>query len=321
MRIYRHYRISDSARLALAGLFSLALHALLLFFVRYVQPPSNFASQMYPLQVMLENRLAEVVQSEGIPQASEDSAGEAKIGVQDKNFIPQKKLAAVDHEPGDQLITETLKGFLNQRILSIDKAQQMRMAERGVSAPDLLVTPSPDHDTPEPPANKEVAFAPAPSVAKPATIATPSPEKLVSSEPIPGERHEKIILVEPVQEKPASEKPGLGVDQSKQAKTEEQHPVKAEEPKQASIEEVKPVRIEEAKSQRNEVAGEAKKLSSEGGKQEAFSAKSLGYEASMQPVPGISLIKKIAPQGDKNTQSGERRKTISFKEQDFRYAM
>lgn len=287
---------------------------------------------MHPLQVMLEELPEAVVQPAGIPQASEESAGEARIGVQDKNIIPQSTLAAVDHEPGDQLITETLKGFLSQRILTIDKPQEMKIAEQAERTPDLLATKNPDRDTPEPPENKEGTLflggsgAPAPSVAKPVEAATPSSEKLVSSEPIPGEKHDQIILVEPVQEKPASEKPasaktGHSVEESKPAKVEEPKPVKAEESKQASIEEVKPIRVEEAKPARAEAVAEPKTQLSEGGKSEGFRAKAPDDETSRQSEFGIPLIKKIVMEDGKSTQPEVRRKTIGFKEQDFRYVM
>lgn len=333
MRIYRHYRISDSARLVLAGLLSLALHVLLLFFVRYVQPaPINLVSQTRLLQVMLEEHPEAAAQLSGIPLASEDSAGEAKIGVQDNILSPQNTLAAVEPAPGDQPGAETSRGFITQKILAMEKLQKMKIAEQAERMPDLLVTKNPDHGTPESPEIKEGALlsgglgAPAPSVAKPVAEAIPSVEKLVSSEPIPGERHEKIVLVEPVQgkldsEKPDSEKPGRSVDESKPAKVEEPKPAKAEEAKQAGIEEVKPVRVEEAKSARTEAVAGPKTLSAEGGKPEVFRAKAPGDEASRKSELGIPLIKKIVMEDGKSTQPAARRKSIVFKEQDFRYVM
>lgn len=319
MRFYRNYRISDSERLVYAGLFSLALHVSLLFFVRYVQPDRT-VSHAYPLQVFLEHQPAEVAQPPaGIPQAGEDSAGKAKIGVQDKNRFAQTTLAAVESEPGNQSRTEIPQGFVSQKILSIDKPQQMQVADRGESTPDLLVMENPETDTHEPPENREGAFAPVPGVAKPEVATIPPVEKLVSSEPIPGEKHEKIVLVEPVQEKPANEIPGRSVEESKPEKIEESKPAQAEERKQARVEEFKPGRAEDAKPARTEA--EPKTLPSEGGKPEVFSAKSPGYETSRQPVLGIPLVRRIVLEDEKNPRPGERRKTIGFKEQDFRYAM
>lgn len=326
MRIYRHYRISDSARLALAGLISLALHVFLLVFVRYVQPaPINLASQT--LQVMLEDHPEPVAQMAGIPLASEDSAGDAKIGVQDNVLSQQNMLAAVEPVPGDQPGTESPRDFITQKILAMDKLQEMKIAEQAERTPDLQVAKNPYRDIPEPHENKEGALlseglgASAPSVAKPVEAAAPSIEKLASSELIPGERHEKIVLVEPVQEKLAVVKPGRSVEEPKPAKVEEPKPVKVEETRQASIEEVKPVSVDAAKPARTETVAGPKTTPDEVGKPEGFRAIAPGDETSRQPETGIPLIKKIALKNDKSTQTGERRKAIDFKEQDFRYVM
>lgn len=313
VRFYRNYRISKSERLVSAGLFSLVLHGSLLFFVSYVQPDWT-ASQTQPLQVFLERRPPEVAQPPaGIPQAGEDSAGEAKIGVQDKNSIPQTTLAIVESEPGDQSGTGIPQGFVSQKILSIDKPQQMQVADGGESAPDLLVMKNPETGTPEPPENKEGAFAPAPGVAKPQAATIPPVEKLVSSEPIPGEKQEKIVLVEPVQEKLASEILGRSVDELKSAQAEEQ--------KQASVEEVTPARAEDARLARSEAVAGPKALPDEGGKSEMFRAKSSGHETSRQSVLGIPLVRRIVLDEEKNLRPGERRKAVDFKERDIRYAM
>ena len=318
MRFYRNYRISKSERLISAGLFSLALHVSLLFFVSYVQPDWT-VSQTQPLQVFLEHRPPEVAQPPaGIPQAGEDSAGEAKIGVQDKNNFPHATLAVVESEPGDQPGTGIPQGFLSQKILSIDKPQQVQVADGGESAPDLLVMKNPETDSPEPPENKEGAFAPAPGVAKPQAATIPPVEKLVSSEPIPGEKQEKIVLVEPVQEKLATEKPA---NEMPGRSVEELKPAQAEEQKQASVEEVRPARAEDAKPARSEAVADPKALPDEGGKSEVFRTKSPGHETSGQSVLGIPLVRRIVLEEEKSPRLGERRKAVDFKERDIRYAM
>lgn len=344
MRFYRNYRISKSERLVSAGLFSLVLHISLLFLVSYIQPDwKNFAAQEHPLQVILETQPAEpVMPPSGIPLAGEESAGEAIIGIQEAGSLPQERPAiiAIAPGPGDQPKIEIPQGpaaekaLTAEKILAVDKAVQLKMAERLQSFTDSLAAKTPNHETPQPPQppqSREAPPAQIPSVAKPLIPAPPPPEKLVSSEPVPGEKREKIVLVEPVREKPVTETPvhetpGRVIEESKRSKAEKQEPLKAEEPRQAKVEELKPPKAEEAKPARIEAVAEHKAAPAESGKPEAPRGQAPASEARASETPkpsalSIPLVRKIAPEQGKTAQPGERRKAIGFKERDFRYAM
>ena len=224
----------------IAVLFSLILHALLLFLVRFAQPSWKApASLTAPLNVILEKRVAGVSKPAGIPEASLESKGEAKIGVQEANVFPQKELTAVMHAQVDQPMAEIPKKFVGKKIMSINKPAKVIVVE---SEPDLLVMKSP---TPETPEKEEKPFAPTPSVENPVAKVIPPIEKLVSPEPTPGEKQEKIVIAEPVQEKLTVEKSGNNVEEPKPVKTEEPAPVKIEEPKPVKIEEPVPVNVVE----------------------------------------------------------------------------
>ena len=240
MRFYLNYKVSESERLKIALLFSLVLHALLLFFIRFA-PPSwkNLSSLTVPLQVTLEKKFTRIPKPAGIPEASLDSKGEARVGVQEANPFPQKTLTAVTQTKVDQPRAEIPKTFNREKILTIKKPAKITMVE---SEPDLLVVKSPPPETPE---NEEKPFAPTPSVENPVASMVPPIEKLVSPEPAPGEKQEKIIVAEPAQEKLAVEKPESNAEEPKPAKIEEPEPVKTEEPKPVKVAEPEPVKIEE----------------------------------------------------------------------------
>ncbi len=330
VRFHLNYRASESGRLIIAVLFSLVLHTLLLFFIRFAQPSwKNPASRTTPLNVVLEEKVADVSKPAGIPKASQDSKGKTKIGVQETNPFPQKILTAVTHAQVDQSKTEIPKAFISEKILTVNKPAKTNMVE---SEPDLLVTKSPPPETPE---NEEKPFAPIPSVENPVATFSPPIEKLVSPEPTPGEKQEKIVIAEPAQEKLTVEKSGNSVEEPKPVKIEEPAPVKIEEPKPVKVEEPKPLKIvepepvktEESKTAKTEkpaiieAAAESNILPSEGVKSDVFRAKPPGNENSSLAELSIAAVRKFSGGEGKRIKFGERRKTIDFKEQELRYVM
>lgn len=351
-----NYRASDSRRLIIAVLFSLVLHALLLFFVRFVQPSwKKSASRTTPLNVVLEEKVAVVSKPAGIPEASQDSKGKAKIGVQEINPFLQKTLTAVMHVQVERSRAEIPKSFIGKKILTINKPAKTAVVE---SEPDLLVTKS---TPPEIPEIEEKPFAPTPSVENPVVKVNPPIEKLVSPEPAPGEKQEKIVIAEPAQEKLAVEKSGNGVEEPKPVKIEEPEPVKIEEPKPVEVEKPKPVKLaepepakaevpepakieepkpvkakepnpikieepvpakaEEPKPAKTEVVAESKTWPPEDGKPDVFRAKPPGHAMPSLAELSIAAVRNLSGRENKGIQFGERRKSVGLKEQDFRYAM
>jgi protein TonB len=218
----------DSERLTFALLFSLVLHALLLFFIRFAQPSwKDSANKTTALNVILEKKVAEAApQPADIPQASRNSKGTAKIGVQAANPAPQKTHATVTLAQNEQHNTKPRKVIIDKKILAIDKPAKFTVAE---NTAELQVTKSlPPEITEE----KAKPLAPAPSVDN--SVAKVAP---------PIEEPKKIVTVEPAVEKPEPAK----VEEPKPIKVEEPKPVKAEEPKPVKIEEPKPIKVEEPK--------------------------------------------------------------------------
>ena len=361
-------------------LLSLLLHVLLLFFVRFA-PPSwkGFSGGTSPLNVILDMMPAKIAKPSAIAQASRDSQGAAKVGVQDNNLFPERPLTSTKRTPVNQPKTDIPKDFVGKEILTVKKSTQADIIE---SVPDLLATKTP---TPENPATREKPYAPAPSVAKPVAAAPPPVEKLVSAEPVPGERQEKIVFAEPAQVKPLAEKPEsipeapkpVKIEEPKPVKIEKPEPVKIEEPKPikveepkpveavkpkpveiekpkpveiekpkpveiekpkpAAIEEPKPVKIaeaapakveqpqptkaEEAKPARAEVATETKVRAIETGKSDIFRTAPPAYKIPSLAELSIASARKFASDDDRKIKFGERRKTVSAGEKDFRYAM
>jgi protein TonB len=242
VQFFHNHRTPESRRLIFALLLSLVLHILLLFFVRFA-PPSwkGFSSGDFPLEVILDKTSAEITKQSATPEAGQLSRGTAKVGVQNKNSFLEKSLTAVQTAPAKESKIVIPKDFIGKEILAVKKSAQVNMIE---SVPDLLATKEP---YPEKPEDKEKPYAPAPSVAKPVTIAPPPVEQLVSAEPVPGERQDKIVFAEPAQEKPVAEKPGNFPEEPKPVKAEEPKPVQLEEPKPIKIEDPKPVEVEKSK--------------------------------------------------------------------------
>ena len=343
MRFHLNFRASDSGRLIFAFLFSLVLHALLLVFIRFAQPSwKNTANETTTLNVILEKKAAEVVQPAGLPQASQNSKGEAKIGVQAATPVPQSKPASVTLAQNDQPKTETNEDIADKKILAIDKPAKLVVAE---NATEVQVTKT---LAPEPTEEKAKPLAPAPSV-----------DNLVAKVTPPIEEPKKIVSVEPVQEQPAVEKPvtsvtePVKVEEPKPVKVEEPKPVKIEEPKPAKVEEPKPVKVEEPKPVKVEepmpikadepkpakieapkpvkleeskpikpgVADWPEMQPSDGGKSDGDRARPPGYTTPSRSELGFGAFRSLPKISDKKIMFGERRKIVGSKEQELRYVM
>ena len=355
VRSHLNHRTPESGRLVIAILFSLVLHTLLLFFIRFA-PPSwkTPASLTAPLNVILEKKAVRIPKPAGIPEAAQYSEGKTIIGVQQANPFPLKALTAVTHTQVDQPKAKIPKKFIGKKILAINKPAKTTVVE---SEPDLLVTKDP---APEAPEDEEKPFAPTPSVENQVAKVNPPIEKLVSPKPTPGEKQEKIVFAESAQEKSTIEKPGDAVEEPKAAMAKEPGPVKIEEPKPVKIEEPKPVKVvepepvkieeprpvrteepkpikiekakpakveepvpanaEEQKSAKTEAA-EPKSRSSEDGKSDVFGAKPLGYSPPSLAQLSIAAVRNLPREENRKIQFGERRKSVGLGEQDFRYAM
>ena len=298
------------------------------------------------MNVVLDKAPAEVVKPSAIAEASQDTQGTAKIGVRDNNAFPEKPLTAAKVIPVEQPKTAIPQDFVGKEILAVKKSVQVAMVE---SVPDLLATKSP---APEKPEDKEKSFAPTPSVAKPLVAASPV-EKLVGTEAVPGEKQQKIIFAESAPVKPPVEKPESIPPESKTVKVEEPKMVEVEKPKPVEIEKSKPaapekrklvnidepkpvtvaepppVKVEEphpekadeAKPARSEVAAETRIRPVEAGKSDEFRTGTPAYKIPSLAELSIASVRKFASDTDRRIKFGERRKTISLREQDFRYAM
>jgi TonB family protein len=354
MQFLHNHRTPESRRLIFALLLSLALHVFLLFFVRFAPPSwTGFSGTPPVLKVFLDSTPAEDAKQSAIAEADQNNQGNAKVGVQDKNSFLETPVAAARTIQLEQSKIDNPKDFIGKKILTAKKSDQMIKIE---SEPDLLVTKEP---YPEKPDDKEKPYAPAPSVAKP--VAAPPTEQIVSAEPVTGERQEKIVFAEPAQVMPATEPPRNIPEEAKPVKVEEPKPVKIEEPKNVEVEKPKPVEIEkpqpvkiekrklvnidepkpikidepptvqavephpnktdEAKPARGEVAAETKAWPVGIGRADEFSTGTTAYKIPSLAELSMASARKLAVDPNRKINFGERRKTISLGEQDYRYAM
>jgi protein TonB len=341
----------QSRRLRRALLFSLALHALLLFFVRVAQPDwKSFASGRIPLRVTL-SPARETLKPTAIASADQNSAGAARTGVEDNTPFPERSLTTTARTPTDTFRADIPKSYSGKEVMTVKKSATKNIIK---TAPDLLVNKT---LPPPPAAPEEKNFAPAPSVEKPLEVAPPPTQKLVSATPVAGEKAQKIVIAEAVPIAPPAEKPvaepaapkpvkaeepkPVKAEESKPVRIEEPKPVKVEEPKPAKVEEPKPVQMEEPKPAKaaepaRAPAAEPKSAKTEAPKPEAAAeptarATSHGDSDVFRAVPtfripgladlNLSSIKKSFGDSDRKIKFGERRKTVSMKEQDVRYAM
>jgi protein TonB len=356
VRYFHNHRTPKSRRLIFAVLLSLVLHILLLFFVR-MAPPSwkGFSSETSPLNVILDTTPAEVAKPSAITEASQNSQGAARVGVQDNNHFSENPLTAARSTPVEQPKNSIPKDFIGKEILTAKNSAQVNMV---ASVPDLLATKEPDSEKPE---DKEKPYAPAPSVAKSVAAAPPPVEQLVSAEPAPGERQEKIVFAEPAQTKPLAEKPGNIAEETKPVKVEEPAPVKIDEPKPVKIEEPKPIevekpkpveikkpkpvtieapkpikvaeptpvkvaepqpaKVEEPNPAMAEPAAETKARPVEIGKSDVFRTGTPAYKIPSLAELSIASVRRLSSDDDRKIKFGERKKSVGLKEQDFRYAM
>lgn len=307
-------------------MFSLAVHVALLFFIRFVPPTlENLAREPALLNVILESRDNWTLIPADIPLASQESAGEAKIGVQDKGIVARAALHSLAAAAGDQASAETPQGSVQEKILAVDRPQPFKVEQPAARSPELPPAKPAGLAPPMQPEEKNDSLAPLPSVAKPVVAAEPAAQKLASSELLRGERQDKIALVgQPrdttAPEQPAPEHTPKPAGPAKQVAREEPIPAKVEEARLDRAEEPKPHRAE-APQPAKVTESKAPPSVADGMKPEGGHAKAPGFETPVMALPGIPLIRKIAPEESKHAPSGERRKTISAKEQDFRYAM
>ena len=285
-----------------------------------------------PLSVILDKSPAEIAKPSAITESSRESQGAAKTGVRENNLFPEQNLAAAQSPLVEQPKVVVPKDAIGKRVLTVKKSPQEAMVE---ILPELLATKNPVPDIPE---EKEKTYAPAPSVAKPAVAAPPPAEQIVSSEPVFGEKHEKIVFAKSVQENPPAEKPGNLSEEPKLVKIEEPKPVSIEQQKSVDIAKVKQVEIEKPKPLEIEkkklvnmdeprpvtVTGptsEAAARPVETDKPDVLSALSPAIKIPSLAELSIASARKFASDDGRKIKFGDRRKTIGMKEQDFRYAM
>ena len=308
-----------------------------------------------PLSVILDKSPAEIAKPSAITESSRESQGAAKTGVRENNLFPEQNLAAAQSPLVEQPKVVVPKDAIGKRVLTVKKSPQEAMVE---ILPELLATKNPVPDIPE---EKEKTYAPAPSVAKPAVAAPPPAEQIVSSEPVFGEKHEKIVFAKSVQENPPAEKPGNLSEEPKLVKIEEPKPVSIEQQKSVDIAKVKQVEIEKPKPleiekkklvnmdeprpvtvtgptpvkivearpaktedpqpAKNDVTSEAAARPVETDKPDVLSALSPAIKIPSLAELSIASARKFASDDGRKIKFGDRRKTIGMKEQDFRYAM
>jgi periplasmic protein TonB len=354
VRLYRNQRASESERLTFALLFSLILHIVLLFFVRFAQPSWNgLVGATAPLSVTLKKAPAEIAKPSTIAKASQSSTGKAKTGVQEDRPFPQQPVTATRSTPTEQPNTEIPKAVISEEVMTVKKPANVSVPE---STPDFLVSQTP------PPEKTEAPYAPAPSVEKTETAVTPPVEKLASVEPEPGEKQEKIVFTGTAQEKTDVEKPGSSAEKPKPVKVEEPVPVPVEEPQPVATRVPEPVKIEEPKTEAPassippastrieeprlaetekpgpvkveepqpeapqpvpaETASAAVEKPAEGSKPDVYPAKPLPFNMPSLADLSIAAVKQFANDDGRKIRFGEpRRKTIGIREHDFRYAM
>jgi protein TonB len=356
MQFLHNHRTPESRRLIFALLLSLALHVFLLFFVRFAPPSwTGFSGTPPVLKVFLDSTPAEDAKQSAIAEADQNNQGNAKVGVQDKNSFLETPVAAARTIQLEQSKIDNPKDFIGKKILTAKKSDQMIKIE---SEPDLLVTKEP---YPEKPEDKEKPYAPVPTVAKPVAVAPPPAEQIVSAELAPGERKEKIVFAEPAQVMPTTEPQRNIPEEAKPVKVEEPKPIKIEEPKTVEVEKPKPVEIEkpqpakiekrklvnidepkpikvdepttvqavaphpdktdEAKPARGAVAAETKLRPVEIVSPDEFSTGTTAYKIPSLAELSMASARKLASDHNRKINFGERRKTISLGEQDYRYAM
>ncbi|MBI3903188.1 MAG: TonB family protein [Nitrosomonadales bacterium] len=338
----------------LAILFSLALHALLLFMIKFAPASRQDASDSNAsLHVLLEDMPAQTTQTAGIAQAMLTSKGAAQVGVQNSNRFRPQALTAAEAIPAAQTRTTIPETFIGKDIIAVNKPEPEKQLE---NSPELLMNHPPPQ--PEIAEDKSKPYAPAPSIEnKVARTELPPATKLVSPQPVPGEKPEKIVYAEPAQEKSAVEKPGSVAESPRPARVEEPKPVKMEERPPVKIEEVKPVsppivpgksapiepppRIERAPAKPEEVKApetvethkaETASIKStataepaphppQGVASSVFRNKQPGYDTPGPAGLNISAIRHVPVNNERKINFGDRKKVIGIREQDFRYAM
>lgn len=361
MRFHLDFRVSNSGRLAIAFLFSLVLHALLLFYIRFAQPSwTTTNNETTTLNVILQKTAAEVAQPAGIPQASLHSKGAAKIGVQAATPVPaavpvpQETRPTVTLSQNEPRKPEPPKVPSEEKILAMEKPAKFTVPESTPELPETkILPPEITEEKAKPPApipsvenlaaktippveepRKIVAAAPAPKTAvaePPRPVEQPKPEE---PKPVKVEEPKPVKIEEPKPIKVEEPKP-VKVEEPKPVKIEEPKPVKVEQPKPVKIEEPKPIKVEEPKPAKAEEPKPVKieepkpvkpevaagPKTSPFGKPDETRAGPPGYSARSMSEFGIEAARGLPKITDKRMAFAERRKIVGSKEQELRYVM
>ncbi len=229
MRLFSPDSSSKYRRLLFALLFSLILHLLLLFFVRFAQPgSSSSANNISTLHVRLNTSPAEAVKLPVISEANQNDTGLAAIGMQNDSSEPQQALTSTQGTPAEKPATTIPKtsGIKHVTTPGTDMPEPAQQVEATQSKsiaqfsertpdehpptaiPDTLVaqdiitinkpapfqvaksTPALLAPPPVKPPPAEKSVAPGVAKIKPAAPA----DKLISAPPISGEKQEKIVI-------------------------------------------------------------------------------------------------------------------------------
>jgi protein TonB len=317
----------------------------LIFFIRLA--PASWTSIPNPalstLNVILEQtRQGEPVKPASIDLATPDNTGSEKVGVNDTNKFQKQVLSTPGSIPVQDAKTDIPKILEGNQIMTVKKSSfESAILDKSENVPELLVTQEPPANKPD---KKDETFAPAPGVAKPVKVSPPPSKKLVSAEPTLGEPQEKIVLaqlpqaessvkpvatlepsnpvkpVAPVAVKPSAPEP---------VKIEEIKPLKIEEPKPVEIIKVKPVEIEHIQSKQQDKIQPVQKevsappLINSDNNRQSDKVRTAPLNLALPSLYDFNLRspKTFGRDEVKKNQLGERRKTITIKEQELRYSL
>jgi protein TonB len=347
----------ENRRLLYALLFSLIVHAMLLFFVRVAEPVwQNAMSGNISLSVVLNNVEEASIKPSPVQQAEQKNEGSGKVGMADNAKAPQQALSSTTRTPAREFKTKIAPAFREKEVMTLNKPSRTTIE----SAPDLLATKTPEVE--QQPAEKP--FAPAPSIEKQPEAAPSPPQKIVSVAEVKGEKQDKIVMVEAAPAKPIekekeaapprpvkveevkpvkAEVPPPKVEEPRPVKVEEPKPVKVETPPPVKVEPPRPVKPEEPKVAKAEpppvkvepqqpAKTEVSPVKTEA--PQAAPAESVVRQPSRSPdvfraSPGSSLglsgldlsSLRRGAEPERKIKFGERRKTVGIRDQDLRYAM
>ncbi len=219
-----------------------------------------------------------------------------------------KPVVAAPLPPIEDLVSvETASGVRQDRIVYAEPVQGNPLTEKPGNIPEELKPVKVEEPSPvkieEP---------------KPVKIDEPKPVEAEQAKPLDLENPEPVKIEEP---KPAK------VEEPVPVKVEEPIPAKVAEPVPVKVAEPTPVKIDEPASIRAEETSAAKSdVSAETGSGESGDSAVSEAGAAASSFPGlaelsIESVRKFANDNDRKIKFGERRKTVTASEQDFRYSM